>query len=295
MLFKEIYNVYPTLARQNFFTTDIRGLYGNNKNISHDIDLYKKVSLVYYQQDNYNDHSYASKYIIQKYKIELPDFIKLKTLTYETWKKVNNKTNQIKNIVTILNECVEECYTIVEIDEEKTIKPFNLIKLIKKRPFFWKSLLDIIKHISTLNFDIQEQEDELAEKVRKSQSHYEMSLDGLYDIFAYTNFPDQFLWYKSLDSESRLDILGFYQTLTKIDVQKNLNLFRTGKIKSVILKPGTKQDQKHLDEKLGEQEKEAINKSRQELEEAIRRDKYSKKQVKINTSAENSEFINPDL
>lgn len=295
MQFREVFNVYPTLARQNFFTNDFRGLYGNNAGISHDIDLYKKLSLVYYQQDRFNDPTFASKYIIKTYKIELPDFIKIKPLSYETWKKVNNKPNQVKNILSILNECVEECYTIVEDNGDRSLIPFNLIKLIKKRPFFWKSLLDIIKHISTLNFDVKEQEDELADKVRKSQYHYETSLDGLYDIFVYTNFPDQFMWYKSLDSESRLDILGFYQSLTKIDVQKNLNLVRTGKMKSVILKPGSKQDRKSLDEKLGEQEQEAINKSRQELEEAVRRDKLSNKKVKINTSAENSEFTNPDI
>lgn len=292
MYFKEVYNVFPTLARQNFFTTDHRGLYGNNAGLSHDIDIYKKLSYVYYQKDKFNDPTYASKYIISKYKIELPDFIKVKPLSYETWKKVNNKPNQIKNIITILNECVEECYTII--DNDNNIKAFNLLTLIKKRPFFWKSLLDVIKHISTLNFDVKEQEDELAQKVRNSQFHYETSLDGLYDIFVYSNFPDQFIWYKSLDSESRLDILGFYQSITKIDVQKNLNLFRTGKMKTVILKPGSQQDRKSLNEKLGEQEQEAVNKSKQELAEAIRREKFSNKKVKINTSAENSEFINPD-
>lgn len=292
MQFRQVYNVYPTLARSDFFTSDNKGLYGINSSNNYDIDIYKKLCIYHYKKDKINDLNYSSKYIINKYKIELPDFIKLLPLNYEVWKKVNNDIFSIKNITTILNNCIEECYII---NKEEKIEKVNLIKIIKKRPLFWKSLLDIINHISELNFNVDQKEKELAKKVRTAQKHYQTTLDGIYDIFVFQNFPDHFMWYKSLDNDSKIDILGFYQAVTGVNVEQSLNLFRTGKVKSVILKPGSNADKKALEEKLNESEAQVLSQSKEELEAAIRRDKSSNKKIKINTASENSEFMSPEV
>lgn len=219
--------------------------------------------------------------LLEKLKVDLPQEIILKPVGYANWRIYRSFYNKPDIIRKILEE------SIVDI----TPSDINIYKIIKKRPFFWKSLFAIIQQISDFNYSEEEQERRLADMVDKATMNYTGSLDGLYDLFVLTNFPNIWETYRRMDYYERLDVLGMLQQLIGVNVYKNLQDFRNKKISRIELTP---KDPRKIPKDMRETkgvDPVVLDEAQQKLMEDIERDRMSGYKRKINTDLENRQFV----
>ena len=251
-----------------------------------DPEIYRRLSILtnhYYHRQQEFDSTATPHYIMQQFAIEFPTEIVLKAVPYEFWKIYRVFQNDPKVIPLIIKEA------LVSINPPE----FKLLGLVRKRPLFWKSIFQIIQAISGFSFELREQEEELSRYVEAAQTRYAGTLDGIYDVFVFVNFPPNiYEYYRGLGYHDRVDFLGLAQYLAGVDVYHSLKLFRQGATKTIKLTTKEVADMPHdLKDRKGQTiSREVLTDSQRKLAEALQRDSRSPKRRYISTERENTEF-----
>jgi hypothetical protein len=232
-----------------------------------------------------DDGQFMLRYTIDKYADNIPHRIVIKPLPYNLWKLYRSFDNDPEAIAGMVSGAI----TDMSPDD------IDILDIITRRPLFWKSLFEIIKSVSTR--DHEQNEKLLADKVQKASERFN-TLDGVYDLFVFSNYPEMYENYRKMDFFERIEMIALIQHVTNINMYDNLMAFRKGKTKYLLFKPLDKKAiiNKEADEALKQHgfDRETIAESAIELREQIEIDKRNMTPRPIDTAAENTALMEAD-
>lgn len=229
-----------------------------------------------------DDGQFMLRYVVNRYVDNIPDQLTLKPLPYSLWKLYRSFDNDPEAIAGMVSGVIVNM----------SPNDIDILGIVMRRPLFWKSLFDIIKSISTR--DHEQNEKLLADKVQKASERFN-SLDGVYDLFVFSNYPEMYESYRKMDFFERIETIALMQHVTNINMYDNLMAFRKGKTKYLLFKPLDKKAiiNKETDEALKQHgfDKETISEAAMELQEQIESDKRNLSPKPIDTISENTAFM----